>query len=79
MDQPDENRDRGPSALTVAGVGLGLLGATFGGIAGWFTLATAEPATTTVVATRTGNNAASTDGTTVGVGSGRAHTHTGGS
>jgi hypothetical protein len=61
-------------------VGLGLLGATLGGVAGWFTLAPAASAVATSVAiTRTGSNPAVTDGTTIGVGNGHPHTRTGGS
>ena len=56
MDQPIDDRDRGMPALRVAGVGLGLLGATFGGVAGWFTLApTAAAIGAAVVSTRTGS------------------------
>ncbi|MCA0295355.1 MAG: hypothetical protein LCH96_08635 [Actinobacteria bacterium] len=81
MNQPgDDDRDRGPTSLRVAGVGLGLLGATFGGVAGWFTLApTAAAVSTHLVATRTGSNTVGTDGATLRLGSGRPHTRTGGS
>lgn len=79
MDQPIDDRDRGTPALRVAGVGLGLLGATFGGVGGWFTLApsAAIPAAA-AIATRTGSQAPSADGTTLAPGSGRPHTRTGG-
>lgn len=79
MDQPIDDRDRGLPALRVAGVGLGLLGATFGGVAGWFTLAPTAAATgAAVVSTRTGSQATPADGTTLSLGTGRPHTRTGG-
>jgi hypothetical protein len=79
MDQPNDDRDRGTSALRVAGVSLGLLGATFGGVAGWFTLASSSPATSAaVVSTRTGSVESATEATTLGLGNGRPHTRTGG-
>jgi len=79
MNQPGDD-DRGPTTLRVAGVGLGLLGATIGGVAGWFTLAPAPAAVSThLVATRTGSNTVGTDETTLRAGSGRPHTRTGGS
>ncbi len=79
MDQPIDDRDRGTPVLRVAGVGLGLLGATFGGVAGWFTLAPSAATTgVSVVSTRTGSQAAVADSTTLALGSGRPHTRTGG-
>lgn len=79
MDQPSDDRDRGFPALRVAGVGLGLLGATFGGVAGWFTLAPSAPSATTVVATRTaGSSAVEAEPSTLSLAAGRAHTRTGG-
>ncbi|MGC3994938.1 MAG: hypothetical protein QM779_12620 [Propionicimonas sp.] len=80
MSQPDEDRRRGTQAARVAGVGLGLLGATFGGVAGWFTLApAAAAATTTVVTTHTGTVATTTaEAARLRSGSGRVHTRTGG-
>ncbi|HQY98638.1 MAG TPA: hypothetical protein PKV13_05190 [Propionicimonas sp.] len=51
MNQPEDDRSRGLLALRAAGVSLGVLGATFGGVSGWFTLeSTYEPAATVVVA-----------------------------
>jgi hypothetical protein len=44
MNQPGDDRDRG-TAPRVTGVGLGLPGATFGGVAGWFTLHSGVPRT----------------------------------
>ena len=78
MDSPDDGRDRSGTAVRVAGVGLGILGATFG-VAGWFTLAPSAATTESVVVT-TGSSTTMnyTQGTTVRVGKGRAHTHTGG-
>ncbi len=79
MDQPGDDRDRGPSALRVTGVGLGLLGATFG-VAGWFTLSPSVPMVSTgVVSTHTGNNPVDAGGTALELGSGRPHTRTSGS
>ncbi|MFT4110615.1 hypothetical protein [Propionicimonas sp.] len=80
MNQPDEDRHRGTQAARVAGVGLGLLGATFGGVAGWFTLAPATAvAATTVVSTHTGTVATTGDeATRLRSGTGRPHTRTGG-
>lgn len=78
MNQPSD--DRGTSALRVAGVGLGLLGATFGGVAGWFTLAGSAPAASaSVLTTRTGSADLVTAATRLDAGSGRPHTRTGGS
>jgi hypothetical protein len=80
MNQPDDDRDRGAAALRVAGVGLGLLGATFGSVAGWFTLAPSVTATSSAaVSTRTGTNAIEGEGVALAVGDGRPHTRTGGS
>jgi hypothetical protein len=78
MNLPSDDRDRGIPALRVAGVGLGLLGATFGGVAGWFTLAPSATSATTVVATRTGSPAVVAEPTTLSLATGRPHTRTGG-
>nr|WP_300151212.1 hypothetical protein [Propionicimonas sp.] len=78
MDQPSNDRDRGTPALRVAGVGLGLLGATFGGVAGWFTLAPSAASATAVVATRTGSPAVVAEPATLSLAAGRPHTRTGG-
>lgn len=79
MNRPvDDDRDRGISALRAAGVGLGLLGATMGGVAGWFTLAPQTAVASQVVgAGRTGGGAALLDGGRVEPGTGPAHTRTG--
>jgi hypothetical protein len=63
------------SALRIAGVGLGVLGA-FGGVAGWFTLAGQDAATTSI--TGSGGTVVA-DGSSVGQGTGQAHTTTSGS
>lgn len=78
MDQPDDERHRRNAALRATGVGLGLLGATFGGVAGWFTLAPAEPLPVVAMTTPTGTQGIPADGSTLRLGSGRAHTRTGG-
>jgi hypothetical protein len=73
MNQSSDDRG-GLPVFRIAGVGLGLLGAT-AGVAGWFTLASQDAVANlgqtdgTVVA----------DGSTVGQGTGQAHTRTGGS
>lgn len=80
MNQPvDGDRDRGISALRAAGVGLGLLGATMGGVAGWFTLAPQSSLTSAVsVPARTGVEVAVIDTGRVGLGTAGVHTRTGG-
>ncbi len=78
MDQPSDDKDRNNAALRVAGVGLGILGATFG-VAGWFTLAPSAAATeSVVVSTRTGTTTSAAEAAAIDVTRGRAHTHTGG-
>lgn len=78
MEQPNDDKDRSGAARRVAGVGLGILGATFG-VAGWFTLApSAAAAEPVVVSARAGATAGYTEAVTITTGRGRAHTHTGG-
>lgn len=77
MDQPDD-RHRRIAALRATGVGLGLLGAAFGGVSGWFTLAPTEAVAAVITTTPTGSPGIVGDGATLGLGSGRAHTRTGG-
>ena len=62
----------GTAALRIAGFGLGVLGAV-GGVAGWFTLAGQDSGVTTSSITTGGTAAAST----LSLGQGPAHTHTG--
>ena len=86
MNQPADDRSRGLLALRAAGVGLGVLGATVGSVAGWFTL---EPAyaSTSAVATVAGTSLDRVDSSRAdvsqglwvdGLGRGPAHTRTGG-
>jgi hypothetical protein len=75
MNQPSDH-DGSLPLFRIAGVGLGVLGAV-GGVAGWFTLAGQDPATTSNVGQTGGTVVA--DGSTVGQGTGAAHTRTGGS
>ncbi len=78
MDQPNDDKDRSSTALRVAGVGLGILGATLG-VGGWFTLAPSAATTeSVVVSTRTGATSSYIETTTINAGRGRAHTRTGG-
>ena len=75
MNQPSDHHGSLP-LFRIAGVGLGVLGAA-GGVAGWFTLASQDPVTTSSVSQAGGTVVA--DGSTVGQGTGAAHTRTGGS
>ena len=78
MDQPNDDDERSRAALRMAGVGLGLLGATLG-VAGWFTLAPSVASTeSAVVATRTGTTTSYTPANGISPGRGQAHTRTGG-
>jgi len=75
MNSSSDDRGRLP-VFRIAGVGLGMLGAV-GGIAGWFTLASQDAAATPGLSQTGGTVVA--DGSTVGQGTGAAHTRTGGS
>ncbi len=77
MEQPNDDKVRSSSALRVAGIGLGILGATFG-VAGWFTLAPAAASTETAVVA-TGTVTDYPEAVQIRAGSGRVHTRTGGS
>ena len=74
MNQPSATYGRLP-LFRIAGVGLGVLGAA-GGVAGWFTLASQDAVASSSVGQ---NGTVVADGSTVGQGTGAAHTRTGGS
>lgn len=74
MNQPADERAWTPIALRAAGVGLGLLGATTGAVAGWFTL---SPAYATTVAASEVPVDDAFAGTALDLGSAPVHTRTG--
>lgn len=75
MNQSSDGRSH-LQVFRIAGVGLGVLGA-MGGVAGWFTLASQDTVATSTLSQTGGPVVA--DGSTVGHGTGAAHTRTGGS
>ena len=78
MSQSGENRTGNGSTVRIAGVGVGLLGATLA-VSGWFTLATTAAATeSAAVAVGTFTSTSSAPASVVSIERGVVHTRTGG-